>query len=149
MPIPVPKASEVKEKFKRRVSIARPEYEFRISVPLKNWEEEYAEAWDRIMEGIREALEQGRFVGGVRRRGLAHWKSRTVRKGPPRWADETPRSADDYEKEISDYLGAIAATALGKKKRKGDPANIDQRVKPIVQALRLKKLEKQGVKAGV
>lgn len=146
MPIPVPKPSEVKNKFLKRVSVARPEYEFRIAFPLKNWEDEYADAWERIMEGIREAIEKGLFVGGVKRKGIAHWKSQTTRKGPPRWSDETPKRADEYEKEIADYLSAIGATSLGKKKRKGDPMNIDERVKPVVQALRAKKLEKLGVK---
>jgi hypothetical protein len=146
MPVPVPPVKQVQEKFRKRVEVAGPDYEFGVKNPLRDWEAEYVDAVDRIHEGLREAIEQGRLAGGVKRRGVAFWKGRASRKGPPRWRDETPKSADTFATEISDFLSTIAATALEKKKRKGDPANIEGRVKPIVQALRNKKLEKRGFK---
>jgi len=147
MPVPEPPVKEVQEKFKKRVEVSAPDYEFRVKNPLRDWEAEYLDALERIVGGLREAIEQNRLGGGVKRRGLAFWKNRTSRKGPPRWRDETPKSADTYGSEVADFLSAIGATALEKKKRKGDPANVDGRVKPIVANLRAKKLEKRGFKA--
>jgi hypothetical protein len=61
--------ARAKERFKARVQIAGPEYELGIKSPRTNWDEGYADAWDRIKEGIREAIEAGIPLGGVKRKG--------------------------------------------------------------------------------
>jgi hypothetical protein len=139
--------ARAKERFKARVQIAGPEYELGIKSPRTNWDEGYADAWDRIKEGIREAIEAGIPLGGVKRKGHAFWSSRVIRKGVPRWKDETPKSADTYGSEVSDFFSVLESLALEKKRRKGDPANVDGRVKPIVKALHEKKRQLRGYTA--
>jgi hypothetical protein len=70
-----------------------------------------------------------------------------IRKGVPRWKDETPKSADTYGSEVSDFFSVLESLALEKKRRKGDPANVDGRVKPIVKALHEKKRQLRGYTA--
>jgi len=139
---PVPDA---KDKFVRRVSVAGPDYEKGVKNPLRDWLTEFTDALEKMSEGIKEAIEEGRVEKGAARRGTGFWKERASRKGPPRWRDETPKAGDTWAKEWSPFRDAIEATPLEKKKRKGDPANIDNRVKPIVSALIHKKKEVRGV----
>jgi len=136
-----------KEKFRGRVSVARPEYEFGIKNPKSRWDEAYVDAFDRIKEGIREALEKGLFVGGVTRKGHGFWSERASRKGPNRWADETPKAADGWAGGFKPFADSLSALILEKKRRKGDPANIDLRTKPVVATLRRKKEELRGAPA--
>jgi len=133
-----------KEKFRARVTVARPDYEFGIKNPKTRWDEAFEEAWERIKEGIMEAISKGLFIGGVRRKGHSFWADRVSRKGPGRWADETPKAADGWAAGFKPFADVLATVIVGAKRRKGDPANIDNRVKPVVQALRSKKEELRG-----
>jgi hypothetical protein len=136
-----------REKFRARVTVARPDYEFGIRNPRTRWDEAYEAAWERIKEGIMEALAKALFLGGVKRKGHGFWADRVSRKGPGRWADETPKAADVWFTGFKPFADVLAALMIGAKRRKGDPANIDNRVKPIVQALRSKKEELRGAAA--
>jgi hypothetical protein len=142
--VKVPSLEHIKSKFKKRVEVAGPDYEFKVANPLRSWADGYKDAWDRIHEGLREAIDEKRMIGGVERKGTPFWKERTVRKGPPRWRDETPKSVDYYGKEINDFINELSALVLEKKKRKGDPANVDGRVKPIQKALHELKKKKRA-----
>jgi hypothetical protein len=146
--VKVKPVDRAKEKFRARVTVARPDYEFGIKNPKVRWDEAFEEAWERIKEGIMEAINKGLVVGGVRRKGHGFWADRVGRKGPGRWADETPKAADGWAGGFKPFADVLATVVVEKKKRKGDPANIDGRVKPVVQALRTKKEELRGVTAG-
>ncbi len=140
----VPSAEDVRKKFLKRVKVAGPDYEFRVNNPLRDWLEEFKAAKERIKEGLTEMAEEERFVKHAEKKGgTERWKSRTTRKGPSRWKDETPRQADEFKNEIAPYLEEIARTPLGEKRKKGDPANVDARVKPIVIRLHAKKVGKK------
>ncbi|MEM4497890.1 MAG: hypothetical protein QW692_03580 [Nitrososphaerota archaeon] len=137
-----------KEKFRARTSVAGPDYEFGIKNPRTPWDAAFADAIERILEGLREAIEKGMILGGVKRRGHAYWSERAARKGPARWREETPKQADGWFSGFKPFGDSLAALVLERKRRKGDPANIDARVKPVVDALRKKKAEVRGVAAG-
>jgi len=145
--VKVKPVDRAREKFRARVTVARPDYEFGIKNPKTRWDEAFKEAWDRIKEGIMDAINKGLIVGGVERKGHDFWSSRVSRKGPARWADETPKSADAWHSGFKPFADTLATVAVGPKRRKGDPANIDNRVKPVVQALRTKKEELRGAAA--
>jgi hypothetical protein len=138
---------QAKKVFKKRVEGAGPEYEFGIANPRERWDVGYEGAWERIKEGIREALEKALPLGGVKRKGHAFWQSRTLRKGPSRWKDETPKSDISWFDGFKVFADILASLVLEAKRRKGDPANIDNRVKPVVFALRKRKEELRGAGA--
>lgn len=147
--MPTPKVKpldKAKEKFVKRVSIAGPEYEFFVKNPVRDWLTEFIDAIDRIHDGLKNAIEQGIIKGGAERKGTSFWKSRTSRKGPPRWKEETPKSGDTWEVEWKDFKKQIEETPISKKRTKGDRANIDERLWPIVQRLIALKKEKRGYK---
>jgi hypothetical protein len=136
--------SVAKAKFKARTEIAGPDYETGVKSPRINWDEGYEQAWERIKEGLREALEHNTPLGGVKRKGHAFWSARVLRKGVSRWKEETPKAADTYAAEVADFFSVLESLTLEKKRKKGDLANVDGRVKPIVKALHEKKLQLRG-----
>lgn len=139
--------SKLKEKFKKRVEGAGPDYEFGVKNPLRTWLDEFVSVAEMIKEALKKMADEERFKGGAQRVGQKKWADNTARKGPARWRDETPKSSDTWEKEWSPYHGELSALVLEAKKPRGDPMNIDNRVKPVVGALVNKKKELRGIKS--
>jgi len=137
-----------KARFLKRVKVAAPDYEQGLKQTPRVWLDEFIEAGDRIQEGIREMVEQMLFIKGAQRVGQKKWQERALRKGPKRYADETPQAADTWENEVRDFLNEIPNIPLEKKKRKGDPANVTGRVTPIATRLHQLKLIKRGIQVG-
>jgi hypothetical protein len=151
MPTAKVKPSSVgRAKFKKRVSVAAPDYEIGIKTTPRIWLEEFQDAQGRIQEGLRDAAEQLLFLKGAQRKGQKWWQDRAIRKGPNRYRDEAPQADATWEAAIRDFLEEISKIPLGVKKRKGDPANVTDRVTPIAQRLHALKRSKLGVQpAGV
>ncbi|MEM3675389.1 MAG: hypothetical protein QXG08_07970 [Candidatus Methanomethyliaceae archaeon] len=139
--------SLAKSKYAARVKIAAPEFEAGLRAPRNPWLDQFKEASDRIHDGLREAIEEGRITAGAERRGTGFWQKRAVEKGVPRWREIMPKVIDDWEKEVAPYLDAIETVVLEKKRKKGDPANIMNRVAPIVAKLRETKKALRGVRS--
>jgi hypothetical protein len=138
--------SKLKEKFKKRVEAAGPDYEFGVKNPLRTWLEEFTAVAETIKEALKQMAEEERFKHGAERVGQKKWLDNTGRKGPARWREETPKRSDEWEKEWTPFKDEIEKVVLEMKKPRGDPANIDKRVKPIVDALVRKRKELRGVK---
>lgn len=138
--------SKLKEKFKKRVEAAGPDYEFGVKNPKRTWLEEFIAVAETIKEAIKAMAEEYRFKHGAERVGQKKWADNTGRKGPARWRDETPKRSDEWEKEWSPFKETIEALVFEAKKPRGDPANVDKRVKPIVDALVKKRKELRGIK---
>jgi hypothetical protein len=134
-----------KTRFRKRVETASPDYELGIKQTPRSWLDEFTDAADRIQEGLRMAADQLLFLKGAQRVGNKKWLERTLRKGPARYRDEAPKSADTWLNEVKDFLNEIGNIPLEKKKRKGDPANVIGRVVPIATRLHKLRLQKRGV----
>ena len=135
------------ERFKKKVTEAAPDYEFGVKNPKKGWLEQFLDAADVIAEALRKVAELQLFAKGAERVGQRKWSENTGRKGPVRWKDETPKSADAWKAGFEPFASALDGFVLEKKRPKGDPYNIDVRVKPVVSALVNKKLELRGIKS--
>ena len=146
MVIRVRSRERAKEKFRKRVEVAAPDYEYGVRNPRYDWLERFSAAADAIAEALRKAAEEKRHLAGAQRAGTKRWQDQTSRKGVPRWRDETPKAADLWRSAFEDFASELERLALSPRRPKGDPANIDLRVKPVVEALRRKKLELRGVK---
>jgi hypothetical protein len=146
MPTPKVKPHDLgKLRYKKRVEAAAPDYELGLKQTPRSWLDEFTDAADRVTEGLRMAAETQLFLKGAQRVGQKKWQERALRKGPPRYRDETPKSADTWLAEVKDFLNEIGNIPLEKKKRKGDPANVIGRVTPIAVRLHQLKLSKRGV----
>jgi hypothetical protein len=135
----------LKEKFRKRVSAAGPDYEYGVKNPLRVWLEEFENAKEAIKAGMSAAAAEERFLMGAKRVGQRKWAENTARKGPGRWTAETPARADAWSSEFKHFADELSKLVLEPKGPKGDPANIDKRVKPVVEALVKKKKELRGL----
>jgi hypothetical protein len=133
------------DKFKRHVEVAGPDYEYGVKNPVRTWIEEFEAAVSAIQEGMRKAAEELRFLAGAKRVGQKKWADNTGRKGPARWRDETPKRADEWHREFNPFAEELEKLVLEAKGPKGDPRNVDIRVKPVVSALVKKKREIRGL----
>lgn len=110
-----------------------------VQNPRKDWEQETSKAEGNYERGTQAAISQKRFGQGVKNAGTSKWKSKTLEKGPGRWAEGVQLSANDYARGFAPYAEVIANTNLPERKPTGDPANI-QRVAVMAKALHDKKL---------
>lgn len=110
-----------------------------VENPRRDWEKETLAASAAYEAGLRASMADKRFEGGVRNAGSSKWKSKTLAKGPGRWAEGVALSGDDYARGFGPYADVIAALVLPPRKATGDPANI-LRVAAVAKALHDKKI---------
>ncbi|MEM2446273.1 MAG: hypothetical protein QW734_06415 [Candidatus Bathyarchaeia archaeon] len=134
---------ELRKKFKKRIEVSAPEYEAGITSPLRNWLDEFESASDAIADALRKVAEDKTFLLGAKRVGQKKWHENVKRKGPARWRDETPKRDTEWAAGFKPFHEELSKIVLARKRPKGDPANIDERVKPVVQALRKRKEEER------
>lgn len=133
-----------REKFRKRTETASPYYEAGTKAPKKPWSQAMEEVNEAIKEGLRKAIDSDLILGGVKRVGDTGWSEPIKEKGIKNWREWTPKSDDEWEKGFSPFAEELERVTLEARRPKGDPANVDNRVKPIVAALRRKKLALRG-----
>jgi hypothetical protein len=141
--------SIAKKKFEEAVKRAAPFYELGVKNPRENLVAAVEARKQAMYESLRDAIEKDLIFGGLKRRGHEFWQKRAVEKGARRWGDETPKRVDDWESGFKPFADTLSAVAMSPKRRKGDPANIAERVGAIVQALIRKKHELRGAAPSV
>lgn len=115
------------------------EYIEGVENPKVDWGKATLEAVDAQAKGIQAALTAKSFARGVAKAGTAKWKSKTLQKGPGRWAEGVSLSQADYEAGFAPFREVIANIVLPPRGPKGDPVNIN-RVAVIAKALHDRKV---------
>jgi hypothetical protein len=123
-----------------RVTPQRSEdYKMGVQNPRTPWAAAAQAAQERYKQAVTEAANQGRYAKGVSAAGDQKWQSKSVAKGPGRFAEGVAVSAPDYQEGFAPYAQTIAATQLPPRFAAGDPRNLE-RVRVISQALRKRKV---------
>jgi len=133
----------IAEKWARVTPMRRPDYEYGIANPRRDWAEAAAGANESWKAGVAAAAAADRFGKGVKKVGTEKWKDRARRKGPSRFAEGVIIGRPDYHKGFAPFSDTIKATTLPDRFPKGDPRNIE-RVSAIATALHKKRLELLG-----
>jgi hypothetical protein len=133
-----------RRKFEEAVRRTGAFYELGVRNPRENLVTAVEARRQAMYESLRDAIEKDLIFGGLRRRGHDFWQRRALEKGVRRWGEETPRRVDDWEAGFKPFADALSALTLPPKRRKGDPANIIDRVGAVVQALIRKREELRG-----
>lgn len=133
----------IAKKWSRVTPQRRPDYEFGIANPRRDWATATAAADATWKEAITSAAAAGRFGKGVTKAGTSKWKDRAMKKGPTRFAEGVIIGMPDYQKGFQPFADAIKGTTLPERFPKGDPRNI-ARVAAIADALHKKRLEILG-----
>lgn len=130
--------STVAEKWGRVTPQRSEDYKLGVQSPRTPWAAATGAAEDRYKTGVTEAITAGRFKKGVAAAGDQRWQSKSLAKGPTRFAEGVALSQPDYAAGIQPYLDTIAATTLPPRFAKGDPRNVE-RVRVMSAALRKRK----------
>jgi len=131
--------ASIREKWARVTPGRTEDYKLGIQNPKRDWEEEAVAGKGNWKAGIDAAAAKDLYAKGVTQAGSAKWKSRSLEKGPGRFAEGVYIAAPDYEKGFAPYREAILRTDIGPRFPKRDPRNLE-RVKKIVDALVKEKL---------
>lgn len=129
----------IREKWVRSTQANQAEYRAGVESPRKDWAAQTIAAEENYKAGINAAISAGRFGKGVRKAGTEKWKSKTLAKGPDRWAQGVALGAPDYETGFAPYRTVLETLTLPARGPKGDPRNI-ARVAKIAEALHAKKV---------
>ena len=123
------------DKWKRRASVAAPDYEAGIDNPRTSWEESTLKAADSQAKGVQQAIANKSFEKGIKKAGNAKWQQRAKQLGAQRFAEGVAVAEDAYKAGFQPYKEAIERVSLPPKGPKGDPRNY-ARVAAIGEALR-------------
>jgi len=128
------------DKWKRRASIAGPDYEAGVRAPKEDWATATAGAEDAWEGGVQAAVAEKRFMKGATKAGTAKWQRKAIELGVKRYPEGVNVAVDDYKAGFGPFAEEISKVTLPERGPKGDPRNIE-RVKVIADALHKKKLE--------
>ena len=134
----VKSGAAVAEKWARVTPQRAEDYKLGVQNPRTPWAAAAAAANDRYKIGVTEAIARNGYQRGVAAAGDQKWSSKSLTKGPTRFAEGVSLSAPDYQAAVQPFLDVIASTQLPARFAKGDPRNIE-RVRVLAMALRKKK----------
>ena len=110
-----------------------------IQSPRRDWAASSAAAQDTHTAAMQRAASTTQYSKGVRAAGTPKWQSRSLSKGPNRYAEGVAIAEPDYRAGFAPFAEVISRTTLPPRFPKGDPRNIE-RVKVIAKALHDKKV---------
>ena len=140
MPKPiVPSADEVAKKWAEETPRRATYYEKETPPAADRWATNAASAADNYKAAVQAVDIAKRFAGGIKRVGATKFKRKVEAVGIARFGPGVAAAKEDMEKGVEPYLAVIAATEIGARKPRGDPANYE-RVKKIGTALNTKRL---------
>jgi len=140
MPKPiVPSAEDVAKKWAEETPRRSTYYEHNTPPAADRWEAESTAAADTYKSAVQAADIGKRFKGGIKRVGAAKFKRKVEAVGVGRFGPGVSAAQEDMKTGVDPYLAVIAATEIGVRKPRGDPANYD-RVEKIGNALHAKRL---------
>ncbi|MBA7556020.1 hypothetical protein ES705_48714 [subsurface metagenome] len=126
---------QVVDKWKRRVAVAGPDYEYGIKNPKRPWAASAIAAEDLQAEGSRRAIDDKMYVKGIKRVGDEKWREMAEKKGPNRFREGVNLAEPYYREGVEPYLNALSRLELPGPWPKGDPRNITERVGLIASTL--------------
>ena len=120
-------------------SIATIPKRYRDGVERADWETGAAsdQAESNFAEGVSEAVATKSRQSGVRKAGNQKWMDAAITKGAAVIGERVRGSLDAYERNFGQVYDQVLRTVATLPPRTRDSmANIDQRVKPVVQAFK-------------
>lgn len=131
-------SARITEKWMRVTPMRTEDYKLGVQNPRRDWEKSTVAAKDSHKSAMAEAGAKDSFAKGVTKAGGAKWQSRSLAKGPGRFAEGVMVGGPDYEKGFAPYRDEIEKTVMPPRFPRRDPRNI-QRVSVLNTALAKRK----------
>jgi len=121
-------------RWKKNTTQAGKDYEKGIRNPKRSWGKESCNSADRYKKGVDKAHSRGAFKKGIKKTGSVGFRTKTLRKGPTRFAQGVAGAGDAYEQGFKPYHASFPSILMPQRFPKGDPRNID-RCKTVCSAM--------------
>jgi hypothetical protein len=108
----VKSADRVSAKWARVTPQRQQDYQLGVQSPRTPWAAATKAGEERYKMGVQESIARGAFGKGVTLAGDQKWQSKSLAKGPTRFAEGVALSAPDYQAAVAPYLDVISATTL-------------------------------------
>ena len=125
MPIEVPSAQEVAQKWVSRAALASADYRSGIQ-RTTDWAGPTLAAEQTYVTAVTEAAAAGRFGRGVTAAGTAKWKDRALAVGTTRFASGVAAAESTFRTAIAGVLDLIRSLDLPPRGPRGDPGNFER-----------------------
>lgn len=113
-------------RWKKRTAEASEEYKKGIENPKRPWAKTTCEAKDCYKAGVDKAHARGAYAKGVKKKGQAGYLTKTLLKGPGRFASGVAGAGDSYAKGFAPYHKGFPGIQMPKRFPRGDPRNIQR-----------------------
>jgi len=113
-------------RWKKNTSQAAKDYENGIKNPRRSWGKTTCEAANCYKAGVDKAHIKDAFRRGVIKAGGRKWLTKTLLKGPTRFAQGVAGAGDNYAHGYGPYHAHFPGIQMGPRFRRGDPRNINR-----------------------
>lgn len=134
----VPSAADVANKWAEETPRRATYYETNAPLASAKWEANAGIGAANYKAAVQASNIDALFRGGIKRAGASKF-ARKVKALAGRFGPGVSAAKDDMQTGVGPYLSEIAATDIGDRKPRGDPANYD-RPKKIGDALHKRRL---------
>jgi len=122
----VRETAELAEKWVRNASNAVTDYQRGVQNPKRDWKTETLKAEQRWAQGVQQAIQDRRFVGGVNKAGTEAWQQGAINKGPSRYAQGVAQAKEVWAREWEPYRQVLLRLELPERGPKGDRRNFER-----------------------
>jgi len=130
--------ARIREKWTRVTPLRTEDYKLGVTSPRRDQAASAIAAKETHKAAMAQAAASDAYAKGVAKAGTQKWQSRSLQKGPGRFAEGVMIGGDDYEKGFAPFRDEIEKTVLPPRFPRRDPRNV-QRVSVIAAALGKKK----------
>jgi hypothetical protein len=111
------------DKYRRRASVAGPDYTAGVQNPRRPWAESAIQGEGNYAAGVQNAVANKSRSAGIQKAGNAKWQEGATVKGAQRFGPGVDHGAKYYESNLAPIQQKVAATTLPPRGPKGSEAN--------------------------
>lgn len=135
MGVNVRPVSESAKKFTQRAGAARGDYAAGVAGAGARWQAGAEASEEAHRQGVQEALNDGRFVKGIRKAGQKKYQDNATKLGPDRFVTGVANAEQSYAAAVQPYQAALASATLPVRGARGSAANAS-RVTAVMDVMR-------------
>lgn len=137
-------AADSAAKFVKRARDAKDDYKNGVANAGGRWQAGTEASEQAYKDGVNEAMNEGRFVKGVRKAGGQKYQNNAVKLGPDRFATGVDNAKEAYVAGVNPYLGAMSGFDYGPKGARGSTQN-RERINRHIDLMRKTRKETLGI----
>lgn len=111
------------DKYRRRASVAGPDYVAGIQNPKRPWDQAALAGESNYATAMQSVISEKRRSTGIQKAGAAKWQEGATTKGPARFGPGVDFGAKYYEQNLAPIQAKVASVTLPPRGPKGSEQN--------------------------